>query len=202
MFINYVTAAAVDVTKPGDRKGINAHDIFKAMAALDFEHFLPMIRVAVQGIYVQYFRMFWPRSNLSSEFQQKAKEKRQEYKRNFKERHRQSLAADGTKSADENEDGDEGDVGEGNEGDESMTLDEPQDPEMKNEEDISLPQKRRSSLDEEEEASKRLRLSAHPEVQNGYHITDNAASNPNLSTGNTYDGETGSNGNHNGMNSG
>ncbi|KAJ3007174.1 hypothetical protein HKX48_009277 [Thoreauomyces humboldtii] len=78
VFINYLTATALDVTKHSDRKSINANDIFRALAILEFDQFLPMIKVAVQ------------------EFQQKAKEKRQEYKRNFKEKHAMAaLGGDG-----------------------------------------------------------------------------------------------------------
>ncbi|TPX62458.1 hypothetical protein SpCBS45565_g07023 [Spizellomyces sp. 'palustris'] len=117
VFINYLTATALDVTKHSDRKSISANDIFRALAILEFDQFLPMIKVAVE------------------EFQQKAKEKRQEYKRNFKEKHRVSNAA--TASADE-----EGDAG--YEGDTSMAVDEPVKSERV-EGSGSIPQKRKSN---------------------------------------------------------
>ncbi|KAI8921374.1 histone-fold-containing protein [Powellomyces hirtus] len=99
VFINYLTATALDVTKHGDRKSINANDIFRALAILEFDQFLPMIKVAVQ------------------EFQQKAREKRQVYKRNFKEKQANSANPDdGLESGDEPEN-DEMDP------DESMNLD-------------------------------------------------------------------------------
>ncbi|KAI8817040.1 histone-fold-containing protein [Fimicolochytrium jonesii] len=68
VFISYLTATALDVTKSNDRKSITSNDVFRALTILEFDQFAPMIKVAVQ------------------EFQQKAKEKRQEYKRNFKAR--------------------------------------------------------------------------------------------------------------------
>ncbi|KAI9014704.1 histone-fold-containing protein [Gaertneriomyces semiglobifer] len=89
VFINYLTATAMDVTKGSERKAISANDIFKALAMLEFEQFLPMIKVAVQ------------------EYQENAKKKRQIYKKTFKERQRDRLGV--TDSADQPEDKDQGD---------------------------------------------------------------------------------------------
>ncbi|KAJ3134485.1 hypothetical protein HDU90_005100 [Geranomyces variabilis] len=89
IFINYLTATALDVTKQGDRKSINANDIFRALSIIEFDQFLPTIKVAV------------------AEFQQKAKEKRQEYKRNFKEKHASANSAAGGKPKGDAESGDE-----------------------------------------------------------------------------------------------
>ncbi|KAI8588115.1 histone-fold-containing protein [Geranomyces variabilis] len=89
VFINYLTATALDVTKQGDRKSINANDIFRALSIIEFDQFLPTIKVAV------------------AEFQQKAKEKRQEYKRNFKEKHASANSAAGGKPKGDAESGDE-----------------------------------------------------------------------------------------------
>ncbi|KAJ3178939.1 hypothetical protein HDU87_003207 [Geranomyces variabilis] len=89
VFINYLTATALDVTKQGDRKSINANDIFRALSIIEFDQFLPTIKVAV------------------AEFQQKAKEKRQEYKRNFKEKHASANSAAGGKPKGGAESGDE-----------------------------------------------------------------------------------------------
>ncbi|KAJ3297924.1 hypothetical protein HK104_011384 [Borealophlyctis nickersoniae] len=65
VFINYLTATACDINKSSGHKSINANDIFKALEILEFDEFTPKVRAAVQA------------------FQQNAREKRQEYKKNL-----------------------------------------------------------------------------------------------------------------------
>ncbi|KAI9106216.1 histone-fold-containing protein [Phlyctochytrium arcticum] len=55
VFINYLTAAALDVTKQNDRKSLNANDILKALTILEFDAFLPTVKGAVEGTRLESF---------------------------------------------------------------------------------------------------------------------------------------------------